>query len=50
MYVNDMDREELLMELGNYRFAPGHDPNYEKMSDDELRTLLERFRKLFEEE
>lgn len=47
MNVNEMDRDELLMELDNYRFVPGHGPNYEKMSDDELRIMLEQFRKLF---
>lgn len=50
MDVNEMDRDELLMELDNYQFVPGHGPDYEKMSDDALRKMLERFRKLFEEE
>lgn len=49
MNVNEMDRDELLMELSNYQFVPRHGPNYEKMSDDELRIWLERFREMFRE-
>lgn len=49
MNVEDMDREELLEELGNYRFVPGHGPDYNKKTDNELRILLEHFRRMFKE-
>lgn len=50
MKVEEMDRDELLIELSNYRFVPGHGPNYEKMSDDELRKAVKVFRDMFKEE
>jgi len=29
-----MDRAEILKKLSNYRFVPGHGPDYRKMTDE----------------
>ncbi len=35
-----MKREQLLEKLKEYRWVPGHGPNIEKMSDEQLETLI----------
>lgn len=48
--IEKMGRDELLKELNNYRFVPGHGPDYGKMSNDKLRKVLKTFKKIFEED
>lgn len=43
-----MNRETLLKELSNYRFVPGHGPNYGEKTDAELRKMLKIFRDMFQ--
>jgi hypothetical protein len=42
-----MDRKEILERLSNYRFVPGHGPNYRKMTDEQLLEQLRFFEVLF---
>lgn len=49
MTIEKMDRKALLRELSNYRFVPGHGPNFEERTDDELREILKTFQTAFED-
>ncbi|WP_217302207.1 hypothetical protein [Clostridium sp. 001] len=44
-----MDRKEILKKLSKYRFAPGHGPDYKKMTDEQLLEQLHFFERLFED-
>ena len=44
-----MDRAEILKKLSNYRFVPGHGPDYRKMTDKQLLDQLHFFEVLFNE-
>lgn len=46
MNVDNMNRKELLKELSGC-MLPGHGPDGNKMSDDELRKFLKTLRKAF---
>lgn len=44
-----MSREEILKKLSEYRFVPGHGPDYSKKTDKELLKCLQMFETMFEE-
>lgn len=45
-----MNREQLLKELSNYKFVPGHGPDYSKKTDEELAKILKMLKACFEQE
>lgn len=49
MDIDNMNRKELLKELSVFRTLPGHGPDRNKMSNNELREHLRFCRKGFDE-
>lgn len=44
-----MDRNELLNKLSNYKTVPGHGPDFNEMTDEELEKILELFEMIFKD-
>ncbi|KIE44518.1 hypothetical protein U732_13 [Clostridium argentinense CDC 2741] len=44
-----MDRDELLNKLSNYKSVPGHGPDFNEMTDEELEKILEFFQMVFKD-
>jgi len=44
-----MNRKEILEKLSQYKFTPGHGPDYKKMTDEQLLEQLHFFERLFED-
>ena len=42
-----MKRSKLIKELENYKYVPGHGPDYSKMTNEQLYERLRLFRWLF---
>jgi hypothetical protein len=44
-----VDRAEILEKLEEYKNVPGHEPNYEILTDDQLEKLLNALERSFDE-
>lgn len=44
-----MSRQEILEKLSEYRFVPGHGPDYSNKTDEELLKYLHMFETMFED-